>query len=516
MSKENNKKASEKITNKREPFAIVTGDDNIVTNDVYKQYAMKDAEGESTSPTRQLSERDFDTLYNEEGIIRPLYDPTNLTSLLEINTYHNRCTKTKSQDIAGTGWALEPKVDNPNEGQKEIVNDIFEDLFPPLSTELVKAEIDYQTIGYCYLELVREGDREGPRHDTIYKYINHAPGHTIRIHQNKKKFVQQRGGKTVWFKHPDLDKDVNKNNGKEHPLGSLSNSKRASEMIMMLNYTPRSNFYGLPNIIDALGAIQGNLAQRQYNNDFFRNHGIPNYAVYVTGDYDLEQDEEGNYKVIEYIKRYLNEVRNKPHSSIVFGIPSSGGQMGEDVEVHFEELSVNEKDASFRMYRKDNRNEIIISHGVPPYRIGITEEGSLGGNTAKESNTIYKESVVNPRQEEIEQYINRFILKKNLEIEDWKFKLRPLEFDSKEEDRKDLEFLFNNGGASPNDLIKNLGESYGIEPIDHPAMNAHYINGQPITNLEDLPMEALMHNGTSQMDIEQLFRTMKDTLSKEG
>ena len=73
-------------------------------------------------------------------------------------------------------------------------------------------------------------------------------------------------------------------------------------------------------------------------------------------------------------------------------------------------MSTDVKEASFRLFRKDNRDEVMIAHGVPGYRIGIIETGSLGGSTARESTEIYKRSVIDPRQVIIEETINQEII----------------------------------------------------------------------------------------------------------
>jgi len=42
---------------------------------------------------------------------------------------------------------------------------------------------------------------------------------------------------------------------------------------------------------------------------------------------------------------------------------------------------------------------------------------------------------------------------------------------------------------TPNQLIHYFGERFGLEPVDHPAMDAHYLNGMPITLEVDLAPE---------------------------
>src|SRR5690606_4544021 len=111
---------------------------------------------------------------------------------------------------------------------------------------------------------------------------------------------------------------------------------------------------------------------------------------------------------------------------------------GQNVKVEFQRLAVDVKEASFRLFRQDNRDEILAAHGVPPYRAGIAETGSLGGSTAVESTEIYKMSVIEPRQSILENLFNRYILRSAFDVTDWRWKLA--EIDTRDE-RHDLDIL---------------------------------------------------------------------------
>lgn len=460
---------------KKKEFAIATKSGNIVTENIYDRYALKSSDN---AKSNKIVDDRFSAHYDDLGLIKPLHNMSALTNLVENNPYHQRCVHTKAQDVAGLGYNLVPAEDGKEaDKNKERLKDLFEE-GPPFVQTLTRFEIDYQATGNAYLELVREGHLP----EAEYKLITHIPAHTMRIHKDQNRYVQVRGKKRVWFKRVGFEKDVNKHTGEISGLGNLSPDKRASEIIHDYNYCPRSDFYGVPDHISALGAIIGHLSQRDYNIKFFENFGIPAYAIYITGDYELEIEEgEDEPGLIKQIRQFLDEVQTEPHSSLIFGIPASPTSDRSNVQVEFKPLAVETKDAAFRMYRQDNRDEVIVAHGVPPYRIGIAASGSLGGNTAQESTKIYQDSVINPRETSIEYFINEYIIQKNYEIYDWEFELESLGFEDDEHDKDMLEMMFENGAASPNDLIRNLGASYGIEPVDHPAMDDYYVNGIPIT-----------------------------------
>ena len=40
--------------------------------------------------------------------------------------------------------------------------------------------------------------------------------------------------------------------------------------------------------------------------------------------------------------------------------------------------------------------------------------------------------------------------------------------------------MFEKGAITPNQIIRHFKDRFGLEEVDHPAMNAHYVNGRAI------------------------------------
>lgn len=450
----------------RKAIAVVTKSGQTVGMAGLKAY-------ETRPESKQLSPDAFERYYAPMGLIAPLYDLDRLARLLEINTIHARCVRTKAQDTAGRGWEIVPSEslhNDPSEEQYDRLFTVLTNQWPPLSVALVRFMMDYETLGNGYLECIREGyDPERP----IVAFA-HVPGHTMRIHRSKLKFCQSRDNKRVWFRALGTDGEIDARSGEEK--SDLPTERRATDILHCYQYTPRSTYYGLPDALPALGAMVGSASAQDYNISFFGNFGVPAYLVSISGDYDPERDEDGNDLLLETIAGYFKDLQGEPHSTLALSVPSTGaGQVKVDVQA----LAVDVKDSSFRMYRKDNRDEVLSAHGVPGYRAGLTETGSLGGSTAEESTKIYLESVIGPRQEMIESYFNEFILP-TLEVADWRFKLRPPDTRREEYELAVASGMFSQGAMTPNDLIRMFGSRFGLEPVDHPAMDAHYINGVPL------------------------------------
>ena len=464
------------------PFGYVTQEGKVIRGDVLDQYAYKGAKEEST----QVKVDRFMDQYREKGLIQPLYNPETLAGLPEVNTYHSRCCHVKARDAAGIGWDLVPRTDSPNEKIKTEIEDFFNSDGLPLTTKLYRHQFDIEVIGHGGIEVVRAGYAP----EGVPTVMAHIPGHTLRIHASEKKYAQKRGNKTRWFKKYGYEMDVDKDTGNEYPLGSLPAERRAAELIWNALYSQRSDFYGVPDIIPALGAIHGDLARRDYNIAFFDNFGVPAYAVFITGDYDpgdVDPD-TGKTELEATIEQHFLSMAKNPHATLVLAVPTVEGANGGEVKIDFKALAVDVKDASFRLYRRDNRDEVISSHGVPPYRLGIAEDGSLGGSTAEESTEIYKSSIINPRQEVIEALFNQNLIwaEDGFNTKDWEFKFREIDTSDEEHDMKMAKDLFSMGALRIRDLIRVFGGRFGLEDEpDNPLLDQRYVNGAPVIDPQD-------------------------------
>ena len=442
--------------------AYILEDGEVIPESYLERYALK-------KESKQIPEDTFKGSYNENDLVEPLYNLEALAQLLEMNTYHMRAVKTKARDIAGLGWDLVPKenVEEPDEEQKEKAYEFLENCNPKitLSEIFAKAMIDHEAIGNGYFEVIR--DEQGEE----IVGLEHIPAHTMRVHKDMIRYVQKRGKRKAWFKVFGYENDVHVETGEIYPKGTLDPENRANEVINIKKYTSRSDYYGIPDIIPALPAILGDRERQEYNISFFDNHAIPAYAVTVTG---AELDEETEKEIKRFFQQ---EVKKHNHSTLVITAKHEAGEYNQEpIKIEFQALSTDTKEASFRMFRQDNRDEILSAHGVPPYRAGITVEGQLGGSTASESTEIYKQSVVKQKQEMLESRINRFILQDGLGITDWKFKFREIDTRDEVKEIEKLKSLFDMGYYSPNMLREVRGE----ERIDNPNMDRHFIFGRPI------------------------------------
>jgi PBSX family phage portal protein len=279
-------------------------------------------------------------------------------------------------------------LEDPNE-EDETLEEVFE-----------AAIIDYNAIGWMTLEVGRNDEGK-------VDMISHIPSHTIRVHRQGQKYCQIRGTDRIWFKKFGLEEDIDARTGLVLKAGDEAN--KANEMIFKRIYYPRSSWYGAPPILSAVGAVKGLIGIRDYNLAFFENYGIPAALVTITGEWD----DDSVVAISNFIDAEIKGSNNQ-HKTVVLNPPEGG-------KVEWEPLVVEIKEGHFKLYTKNLRDEILVCYCMPPYRIGIAEQGSLGGSTASESTRIYIDSTVNPIKLMTSRIITKKIIQAGLENDTYEF-----------------------------------------------------------------------------------------------
>lgn len=450
-------------------------------------------------PSQQLPEDPFSysNAAGEAGLENPPYDMDQLVSQLGGNpaglgnSLHARCVKQKASDVAGRGIVLrgrelEGDAKPPTEEEDRwgtFVTAIEDDERGDGSFKehITRAHEDYESIGWAVLEIGRnaKGELDG---------LWQMPAHTLRAHKDHRRFAQKRAGKLAWFKRFGLEGSVSWTNGAWSDRTAYGDGI-GNEVLVIRNYTPSSSYYGLPDHIPALSALAGWNAQAMYNVRFFGNHAVPSYAVVIEGATLTPELED-------LIKDHFRQIKGDPARTIVIPIPAVSGDESMQPKLRFERLSVDVKEASFRLYKQDNALEICIAHGVPPYRVGWPLIGSLGGATAKEMTAIYNDAIVQPRQETWEQRLNRALLgAKGLQVTGWILKAAELDLRDEMRDIDKARSLFRDLlVTTPNDNARFFGYDQRTDELGKltwdqiqlqlgPAMGAGFGAPPPATSI---------------------------------
>jgi len=460
---------------------IVTDNGNIVSQSILEEYAIKSTKG-----------LDAEDGFNYQDVVEPPAPPQLLTNLLDINTWHKACVEAIASDASGAGYTLIPKanVEEPIMEQKERIEEFFNQLRPNINKLLYEREYDAESIGYGLIEVVREpGSYDAPICD-----LKHYPGYTFRRCADGVRVQQRVGSHTRYFviMGANYDEkghyDVHYINGTKHYEG-LPEHLRANEVLWKNRPNPVTKLYGKAPATPSIGAIYADHNRARYNIEFFKNYGIPAMYVTITGDFDpgILDPDDPDYDVrntLQYrITEQLREVIKNPHSAMVLQIPSEGEEG--NVKVDIKPLSTDTKEASFRLFRKDNRDEVIASHHMDPNRVGVTDAGKLGASNSVLTDTAYRTTTIAPLVRDNEADIN-YILENGLGVTDWQFKIITTDQEKKHIDIDKTIELVKNGLMTPNEAREVIGEDFGIARVeDFPYLDEFYYNGEPLKSKFD-------------------------------
>jgi HK97 family phage portal protein len=215
----------------------------------------------------------------------------------------------------------------------------------------------------------------------------------MRVRRLRDGFMQLLYGKVVFFRNfGDMETP--------NPLGEYL--PRPNEIIHLKKYTPMNNYYGIPDIVAAQMALAGNEFSGRYNLDYFENKAVPRYVITVKG---AKLSPESERKLLEFFQVGL---KGKNHRSLYVPLPADSPD--QKVEFKMEPVEADAQDSSFNVYRKMNRDEILLAHRTPVSKIGIPEGVNLAA--ARDADKTFKEQVCRPAQMSLEKKLNRIIAEK--------------------------------------------------------------------------------------------------------
>jgi capsid portal protein len=145
----------------------------------------------------------------------------------------------------------------------------------------------------------------------------------------------------------------------------------------------------------------GDKLASQYNIDYFENKAVPRYIITLKGA-KLSADAEDN------MFRFLQTgLKSQSHRTLYIPLPGDTDQ--NKVEFKMEPIENGIQDGSFKEYRKQNRDDILIAHQVPISKLGGSDSGIAA---ALSQDRTFKEQVSRPAQHHLEKIINKIIKEK--------------------------------------------------------------------------------------------------------
>ena len=341
--------------------------------------------------------------YGLFDVITPPYNMYELANYYDASFANHAAIDAKVANIVGLGYAfnvtdrtslnLESREDSTavEKARKRIermkieLTDWLESMNDDdsFTTTMKKVLIDYESTGNGYLEVGRTALGQ-------IGYVGHVPATTIRVRRLRDGYLQIIGNKVVYFR----------NFGANNP-NPVTGDPRPNELIHYKSYSPLNTFYGIPDILSAVSSLVGDSLAAQYNIDYFQNKAVPRYIITLKGA-KLSADAED--KMFRFLQTGL---KSQSHRTLY--IPLPGDSDGNKVDFKMEPIENGIQDGSFKEYRKQNRDDILIAHQVPISKLGGTDSGIAA---AISQDRTFKEQVARPAQEHLEKMVNKIIREK--------------------------------------------------------------------------------------------------------
>ena len=342
--------------------------------------------------------------YGLFDVITPPYDLYELANYYDTSFANHAAIDAKVENIVGLGYdfVISDKTTMKLEAQKDSeavararnrierlkiqLRDWLEGLNQDESFTLVMEKVitDLHSTGNGYLEIGRTVTGE-------IGYVGHIPATTIRVRRLHDGFVQVIGNKVVYFR----------NFGASN-ANPITDDKRPNEIIHLKEYSPLNTFYGVPDVIAAMPSLLGDSLASQYNIDYFQNKAVPRYIVTLKGA-QLSADSED--KLFRFLQTGL---KGQSHRTLY--IPLPGDSETNKVEFKMEPIENGVQEGSFSVYRKQNRDDILVAHQVPLSKLGGGDSSAIAASLAQDR--TFKEQVARPAQRNIEKVLNKIIREK--------------------------------------------------------------------------------------------------------
>jgi PBSX family phage portal protein len=349
--------------------------------------------------------------YGLFDVITPPYNMYELANFYDTSFANHAAIDAKVENIVGLGYRfdiadrtalrLEMSEDEEatNRARKRIerakieLRDWLENLNDDDSFTKVMEKVytDVEATGNGFIEVGRTVKGE-------IGYIGHIPATTVRVRRLNDGFLQIIGQAVVYFRN------FGANN--QNPVTADS---RPNEIIHIKSYSPLNTYYGIPDIVSAMPSLIGDQLAARYNIDYFENKAVPRYIITLKGA-KLSGDAED--KMFRFLQTGL---KSQSHRTLYIPLPGDTEQ--NKVEFKMEPIENGIQDGSFKEYRKQNRDDILIAHQVPISKLGGADSGLAA---ALSQDRTFKEQVARPAQHHLEKVVNK-IIKEKTDILELKF-----------------------------------------------------------------------------------------------
>jgi len=365
-----------------------------------------------------------------ELLLSPPYNTNALAMLYNMNAYHKRCCLVKAGITTRVGFSLydpsETKAEPDDDHKKasEFVETYLE--------ELHNFQLDDEIFGNSYLEIVRNKKNE-------IAEIYHIPANDtfLRIENKKRTLRTNINGSFIDY----------------IPYMGVSyeaDEKKRHEFIHRKNYNPENRYYGTPEYSGAISTMYLDDSAKTYNTNRFSDP-VPETLIALAGMADDDATEEA---IKNFFTNSFGDASKAGRKALLLQFEEMVGGLKE--KLHIEKLERDNKDASYRGMRSDNREEIIAAHGLSPRLVGLESASRLGGGgEVREQLKLINELIFIPRKKSLARVVNNLFL--GMGIEKWKIKFDNFEFANAAEDAQFYSQMVLSGIITPDYAAQEMG-----------------------------------------------------------
>ena len=395
--------------------------------------------------------------YSTFDVITPPYNLYQLASYYDKNFANHAAIAAKVMNAVGNGYsfdmtskAKQKKADSKNKKDlafidkkvnrlKSELTDLIESLndVDSFTTTMRKVVTDLESTGNGYIEIGRTVRGN-------IGYLGHIPAITMRVRRLHDGYVQIINNRIVYFRNFGA---VNSD-----PIGG---DPSPNEIIHLKKYSPLNTYYGVPDITSAMPSMIGDELAEQYNVDYFDNKAVPRYVIVTKGAKMSSESEDRMFKFLQ------TNLKGQSHRTLYVPLPADTP----DNKVSFEMMPVENKvqEASFKEYRKANRDNILVAHQVPLSKLGSTDSSAVA--SAISQDRTFRDQVCRPLQQYVERSVAQIVSEQTDMIE---IKFNEMNIVDEVQQSTIHKTYFDIGAMLPNEIRDDIGRP-AIEGLDEKA-----------------------------------------------
>lgn len=313
-------------------------------------------------------EREASSQSSEPGAKELPFDMYRARRLVVLNPHHSACMRAKTASLVGMGFVVDGDTDPEMEpSKKRKLRSKASKALDPLCLVTFQDVLndvgeEFWHVGNGYMEIVRgEKDYEG-----AIKGVYHAPAPTIRlvVEPNGHDFHYEEagGGGKKFARFGDLKRFM-------EDIGNDLNQEKVGEIIHFRQSSSLSRWYGFPDWLAAISAMELAGALHQHAHDFFLNRGVPEFILFMLGK---KIDTENWKKIEQSMQAHVGLGNTRKSMALNLSDP--------EMVVQLEKLGIDAglDSDSFSSMCDALALEVVTSHGVPSLLAGIQIPGKLG------------------------------------------------------------------------------------------------------------------------------------------